>query len=66
MVKRILITRLIRYIVGILNFQVAIRAGACNEGKCGMKENADYNAAKNIANGGLNCTPKSNEAVLTA
>lgn len=34
--------------------------------KCGMKENADYNAAKNIANGGLNCTPKSNEAVLTA
>lgn len=34
--------------------------------KCGYKENADYNAAKNIANGGLNCTPKSNEAVLTA
>jgi len=36
-----------------------------NKGKNKVVD-ADYNAAKNIANGGLNCTPKGNEAVLTA
>ena len=34
--------------------------------ECGFKANADYNAAKNIAREGENCSPVSNEAVLTA